>query len=365
MRTTTESKDRTAATMFVYVSNADDGDISTYRMEREAGALQPGPRVSIGGTVMPMAVSRDRRFLFAAVRSKPYAIVTLAIDPRSGALERVSNSPLPESMCYISLDTTGRYLFAASYAGSLASVHAVEEDGRIAREPLQVVPTGRNAHSIRVDKSNRFVFVPTLGSDAIFQFRFDAQSGRLTSNEPPFTPVQASSGPRHVITSRDNRFVYVANEMAGTVTTFALDNETGVLTELGSASGVPPGSGLVPGVIRGSQPGRNSDKDIWAADLHLTPNGRSLYLSERTTSTLAQFNVDIATGKLTYVGSTPTEKQPRGFRIEPAGKFLVSSGEKSQTISVHAIDPASGALGAITKYATGRGANWVEIVSFD
>jgi len=74
---------------------------------------------------------------------------------------------------------------------------------------------------------------------------------------------------------------------------------------------------------------------------------------------------DGATGKLTYLGSTPTERQPRGFAIDPKGRFLVASGEKSDTVSVYAIDQASGALKLQNKFPTGKGSNWVEIVSFD
>ena len=110
---------------------------------------------------------------------------------------------------------------------------------------------------------------------------------------------------------------------------------------------------------------RNTDNDIWAADLHLTPDGKFLYASERTSSTLAAFSVDGASGKLTYLGSTPTERQPRGFAIDPKGKFLVASGEKSDTISAYTIDAASGALKLVGKYPAGKGANWVEIVDFD
>jgi 6-phosphogluconolactonase len=75
--------------------------------------------------------------------------------------------------------------------------------------------------------------------------------------------------------------------------------------------------------------------------------------------------VDGASGKLTYLSSTSTERQPRGFAIEPNGRFLVATGEKSDTISVYAIDQASDALKFLNKYPTGKGANWVEIVSFD
>lgn len=97
----------------------------------------------------------------------------------------------------------------------------------------------------------------------------------------------------------------------------------------------------------------------------MTPNGKFLYVSERTSNTLGAFSVDGATGKLTYLSSTPTERQPRGFAIDPKGRFLVASGEKSETISVYAIDQASGALKLLGKYPTGKGTNWVEIVSFD
>ena len=103
---------------------------------------------------------------------------------------------------------------------------------------------------------------------------------------------------------------------------------------------------------------------LWASDLHLTPSGNFLYAAERTSSSIGAFSVDSSTGKLTWLGSTPTERQPRGFRIDPTGRFLVAAGEKSDTLSTYAIDASSGALKVIGKYPTGKGSNWVEIVSF-
>jgi 6-phosphogluconolactonase len=178
------------------------------------------------------------------------------------------------------------------------------------------------------------------------------------------------TGPRHFITSRDNKFVYVLSELLGTVTSLSLDGKTGLLAELGSVSGLPADSKLGPGAPRGAvggpnTPPRNTDNDVWAADIHTTPDDRFLYISERTSSTLAAFGVDTASGKLTYLGSTPTEKQPRAFAIDPKGRFLVAAGEKSPTIAVYAIDQGSGALRLLQKYPVGKGANWVEIVSFD
>jgi 6-phosphogluconolactonase len=354
---------------FVYVSNAEDGDISTYSMKPD-GELQPGVRAKAARAVMPMTVSPDRRFLYAASRSKPYSVHAYAIDPGTGALKLLSTSPLAESFPYISLDRTGRFLFGASYAAHLISVNAVASDGRVATEPLQVIPVGRNAHSIRADATNRFVYVPTLGTDQILQFTFDAKSGGLTSNTPAILQMKPMTGPRHFITSGDNRFVYVLSELLGTVTSLSLDAKTGLLAELGSVSGLPADSKLGPGAPRGGVAGpnvqpRNTDNDIWAADIHTTPDDRFLYVSERTSSTLAAFSVDTASGKLAYLGSTPTERQPRGFAIDPKGRFLVAAGEKSPTISVYAIDQGSGALRLLQKYPVGQGANWVEIVRFD
>ncbi len=237
------------AASFVYVSNAADGEIGSYRMQPD-GTLQPGARVKAADLVGPLAASPDRRFLYAAVRSAPYSVHAYAIDPGSGALTPLSVAPLAASCPYISLDRTGRYLFGASYQANLVSVNAVGADGRVAAAPLQLIPVGRNAHSIRIDRSNRYVYVPTLGSDQIFQFAFDAKSGRLSSNTPAVVQLQAGTGPRHFVTSADNKFLYALSELLGTVTTFALDAGTGLLTEIGAASGLPPDTRLVPGAPR-------------------------------------------------------------------------------------------------------------------
>jgi len=357
------------AATFVYVSNSEDGDISSFTF-RPDGELVAGARVKAASVVMPMAVSPDKRFLYAASRSKPYAVHAYSIDSATGALKLLASTPLVESFPYISLDRTGRYLFGASYGANLISVNPVGSDGRVAVDPRQIIAIGRNAHSILVDATNKFVFVPTLGTDQVFEFTFDAASGFLSSNTPPILQMKTGTGPRHFVFSRDNKFIYVLSELLATVTTLSLDAKTGQLAEVSSASAMPADSKLGPGAPRGAvgaanAPPRDTSNDIWAADIHLTPDDRFLYVSERTSSALAGFRVDAATGKLTYLGSTPTEKQPRGFAVDPTGKFIVAVGEKSPTFSVYAIDQASGALRLLRQYSAGKGANWVEIVGFD
>jgi 6-phosphogluconolactonase len=340
---------------YVYVSNAEDGDIGMYVLEKD-GALRPQGRCPAQHSVMPMAVSPDKRYLVAALRS-PHLAWSYRIDRASGALHPVGTGPLAESLPYIHFDRTGRWLLGASYSANLVSVNPVLPDGTVAA-PVQVIPTARNAHAIIIDRTNRFVFVPHLGTDQVFQFTFDAGAGRLSASTPPVLQLKAGTGPRHLVVSPDNRFVYLLSELTATIT--ALAHEAGLLREAASVSALPPDSKLVPGAPRPH--GHDVANHIWASDVHLTPDGRFLYAAERTTSTIGAFSVD--DGKLSYLGATPTEKQPRGFRIDPAGRFLVASGESSETVSSYAIAP-DGRLRHVGRYPTGKGSNWVEIVSFD
>src|SRR5947207_2940240 len=84
---------------FVYVSNAEDGDIGMYTLQAD-GSLQPGARFKAAKLVMPMAVSPDKRFLIAAVRSKPFQAYGYSIDKSSGALNFVGTGTLAESYPY-------------------------------------------------------------------------------------------------------------------------------------------------------------------------------------------------------------------------------------------------------------------------
>ncbi len=347
---------RAHATTFVYVSNAEDGNIGLYTMSAD-GALTPGEKFDAGGKpVMPMSISPDKKYLFAAVRSKPFTAVTFAIDHKTGGLKKASTGPLAENFPYIKVDKTGHYLLGASYSANLVSVNAIGKDGQVSA-PLQVIPTARNAHSIITDNSGQWVFL----------FKLDKKTGKLSANTPATLQLKAGTGPRHIIMSPDNKFAFLLSELVGTVTTLALDEKTGLLSEVSAASVLPADTKLVPGAPRlplppGQKP-KDLSNDIWASDLHITPDGKFLYAAERTTSSIGAFSVDKATGKLTWLSGTPTEKQPRGFAIDPSGKHMVVTGEKSETISAYSIDPATGALKLIQKYPTGKGSNWVEILS--
>jgi len=348
---------------YVYVSNAGDGTISQFKLDQNDGTLKSLGLVEAGKMVMPMAISPDRRYLYAAIRSKPYSVISYLIDAETGTLKPIAQAPLADSMAYISADKTGRYLFGASYGGDLISVNAIGPQGFVQDPPLQVIKTGRHAHSILPDLSNRYVYVGNLGVDHVLQFNFNEKTGALAPIGTGYAAAPKGSGPRHPAVSPDNRHVYVLGELSGTVTTYAIDPATGALTEKQSVSSVPSSWNFHPGVMDASP--TDPSPRIWAADIRVSPNGRYVYTTERTSSTVTTFRADPATGTLTYVGNIEVEKQPRGINLDPQGKYLIVSGEKSDQIGIYALDPESGMPKPLAKYPVGKGANWVEVVQFN
>ncbi|ENN85664.1 hypothetical protein RHSP_05393 [Rhizobium freirei PRF 81] len=348
---------------FVYVSAATAGMIDTYAMDEATGALTRVSSVEAGPTVMPMAVAPDQKHLYATIRSQPYRVLTLAIDPATGNLAQKAAAPLPDSMAYISVDPSGRLLLAASYGGNCVAVSPIGKDGLVTEGARQLVSTGRNAHSIVSDRSGKFVFATNLGSDAVLQFVLNPETGMLEANDPPQVATGPGFGPRHIVPSPDNRYLYVLTELTGHVIHYALDSARGTLTEVQSVASVPDKAGLSPGVVP-SAPAEDGRPKIWAADIGITPNGRFLYTTERTTSTIALFRLNGHDGTPVYVANYPTERQPRGIRIDPSGRFLIASGEKSDRLSVYSIGEADGELSIVGRYPVSAGANWIEIVTF-
>jgi 6-phosphogluconolactonase len=335
------------AATFVYVGNADSNEIYVLQLDRQRGDLTvvekvPIPGIEKPGNSTPMSVSPDRRFLYVGTRGEPKIAAGFAIDPASGKLKHVASGPLPDSMAYIATDRTGRFLLGASYPGHKVTVSPIGPPGTV-QPAQQVLPDHPNAHSIMADAANRHVLVPTLGNDRVNQFTFDAATGTLA---PPAVAVKAKAGPRHFAFHPGGKLVYVLGELDGAVYVFDYDTATGTLTEKQSVSALLP-----------DFQGKPS-----AADLHLTPDGKFLYASERTSSTLAGFKVDPAAGTLTPIGSVPTEKQPRGFNIDSSGRYLLAVGQLSHGLSSYAIDPASGKLTKLKEYPMGKNPNWVEIV---
>jgi 6-phosphogluconolactonase len=333
---------------WVYISNADSQDISVFQLDRVAGALKPVTVVPVGGMAMPMVVSQGRKFLYVALRSQPYRVLSFAIDGATGALEKLGESALADSMANIDLDPSGKWLFAASYGGSKITVNSISEDG-VVGPVQQLVRTGPNAHAIHADASGRYVFATSLGGDNLSSWKFDAATGQLSANDPAVVNVTpAGTGPRHFLWDKAQKHVYLLNELDGGVDVFAYDAERGAMRHLQRSTVVPPG-------FAGK---------VWSADLQIAPDGKYLYGSERTSSTLTTFSIDPASGHIAVAGRTLTEITPRGFAVDSSGRFLIATGQDSHCVSLHRIDPTTGIPGPGESQPAGRNPNWVEIVDF-
>lgn len=351
---------------FVYVSNGEDGDISIFQLNPDTADMKMMNKVPAEQKVMHMAISPDNQFLYASIRAEPFSVITYTINPETGNLTQISNTLLPANMAYISTDQLGRFLFSVSYNEAKIAVNPINLNGTVQSQPVQIISTGEKPHSILSDVSNQFVFVPHLGTSQIKQFLFDENNGTLVPNEPDAVNTKDNSGPRHLEFSPNNKFVYVSNEIDGTVYAYELDNKTGVLAEIQKISAMPLNFSLQHGTDD-TTTATDVDKvtNLGVADLHITPDGRWLYVSERASSTIAAFAVNNHSGILTYIQNYDTEKIPRGINIDPRGHFVLAAGQESGYLSIYNINQDTGELKYLDRYESGRSPNWIEIVEFN
>jgi 6-phosphogluconolactonase len=338
----------------LYVAHQDGREIRVYRMDAATGALTALQTVACNGAVMPMAVSPDRRHLYAALRTKPFAIASFSIDAASGLLTHLADTPAPDSMPYISTDRSGRFLFGVTNPesrtkprNSVLSVFPINAQG-VVQAAQQIVPAREKAHAVLATTANRHVFASSCDGDVMLRWAFDAAAGTVSSEGVIAARVKDRAGPRHFAFHPDQRFMVLVNEYDGTLITYAHDAASGALKEIQLSE------------IVARDPGGKSTR---AADLHFTPDGRWLYASERLSGTLTAFRVDADNGLLTRSGNFATEKEPRGFAIDPQGRFLFAAGRLSNNMTTYAIDADSGALTALHRQAMGNGPNWIEIVT--
>jgi 6-phosphogluconolactonase len=321
-------------------------------MDPDSGTLRLIERTPVPGTELPsptslpMAISPDRTFLYAALRSPPFAVSSFSIDPSSGRLSHIATTPLLCAMAYIVTDRVGRFLLAASYTDARVAIHPIDTQGCIDACPTQVIETGPKAHCVVVDASNAFAYVAVLGADHVMQRLFDSEKGCLIANVPPAIPTRGRSGPRHLAFHPGGRLIYLLNQTDATIVAYRIEPGSGVLAEIETVATLPA----------------HFLGEANAADIHVTPDGQFLYASERQTSTLTGFRIDTASGFLTPIGRWNTETTPRGFAIDSRGRFLLAAGLDSNQLSVHLIDPGTGSLEQRARHPVGGMPNWVEIV---
>ncbi len=320
--------------------------IYVYRFEAATGKLSP---IGLAAEIEQpsfLTIHPNLKYLYAVSEitqfqgEKVGSISAFSIDRASGKLtplNRVSSrGSLP---CHLVVDKTGKSLLLVNYISGSSAVLQVKPDGSLG-EANSVIQhkgssanprrqSGPHAHSINLSADNRFAIVPDLGLDEVIVYRFDSTAGTIAPNDPPFTQVKPGYGPRHFDFHPNGKFAYVINEMGSAVTAFSWNAKQGVLTELQSISTLPA-----------DFKGRND-----SADIHVHPNGKFVYATNRGHDSIAIFAVDKAKGTLTFVDRTSTQgKTPRNIGIDPTGKFLIAANQDTDNIVVFRIDQKSGKL---------------------
>lgn len=335
------------AATFVYVSMAPEQKIQVYRLDSREGKLTVVDAVAVDGTPGALAVDPGKKFLFASLRSKS-KLASFRIDPATGKLTLLSTASLAEgeNAAFVGTDRTGRWLLSASYAAGKVVVHRLDEDGTIRTPAMQTEVTAKTAHSFATDRENRFVFVPHVAPNAVYQFRFDAATGKLTdAGKAPGGTEKA--GPRHLAFHPTQDLAFTSDEQGNSITAYRFEPATG-LKAVQRLSTLPA-----------DFKGENS-----TAEVKVHPNGKFVWVSNRGHDSLAGFAIDAKTGKLSALGQTPTEKTPRSFEVDPDGRFVFGAGEGSGKLAVFQVNLDTGKLTRRHTYEVGKSLTWVLAVKF-
>jgi len=330
-----------------YTSGKSEG-IYLYRLDLASGKLKH--EATTKGVKDPsfIALGPGRRNLYAVNEVEDFggkksgALSSFAVDQSTGKLRLLNQQPsLGGAPCYVDVDRGGRFVLVANYSGGNVAVLPIRSDGSLgeATDVKQYVGSsinverqeGPHAHCIVLDPANRFAYGCDLGTDKVMIYRFDARKGKLIPASTPWVQLKPGAGPRHITFHPGSKYAYVINELHATVTAFAHDRDRGSLKEVQTVPTLPADFS-----------GENT-----SADIHVSPDGRFLYCSNRGHDSIAAFQIVPGSGKLTFVAHESSGgKAPRNFAIDPTGAFLLVANQKSDNIVTYRRDIKTGRLTA-------------------
>jgi 6-phosphogluconolactonase len=325
-----------------YTTSTPENGIAVYDFNTQTGALQF--RSVTGNIENPsyIAVSSNKKNVYAVSEKNGGVgtVVAYTFNAASETLQLVNQSSAGgRGPCYISIDDAGKHAFVANYSdGSLAAI-AINGDGSLDTASVQSIQhtgssidkenqKGPHAHSTVLSPDNRFLLCADLGTDRIYSYRFNAANNQsLNASTPPYVSVAPGSGPRHSIFHPNGKYVYVVNELSGTIDVF--DYNEGVLKSKQTITMLPNG---FKGIVE-------------AADIHISPDGKFLYASNREVRNELVIYSVLTNGKLAFVGRQPVlGAVPRNFVIDPTGKFLLVANQKTNEVLVFRRNLANGLL---------------------
>lgn len=269
-----------------------------------------------------------------------------AVDFATGAFTETNAKPSGGAgPTHVSLDPTGAWVFVANYTGNNMSVFPLNAQGLLG-DASDTKASGNKSHWAGTNPAGTHAFVPALGANAVAQYAFNAQTGKLTANGTVSPP--ANAGPRHLAFHPSSKWAYLINETAITVTALDFDAASGKLTPKQTLSALPPGQ---------------ATQGVSGAEIFVHPGGKHVYASTRGYNAIAHFTVNDATGALTFVASVETgAPRPRSFGIDPEGAWLFAGNQDQDQVVGFRIDPGTGALGPVGVVANTKGPTFVGVL---
>lgn len=287
-----------------------------------------------------LAVSKDRKNVYAVSEGGAgKGMNAFAFDIASGKLTFLnSGSSGGNGPCYVSVDDKKQTVFAANYGGGSLSATRLNSDGSLSADiqAIQHEGTGVNksrqdkphVHSVILSPDDRYLLVQDLGTDKVSVYRYDPQGAKpLTPADPAFATVKPGGGPRHLTFHPNGKYAYVILEMGGDIVGF--DYKNGKLTPKQTITMLSPG-------FKGG---------VGAADIHISPDGKFLYGSNRgDANEIVIYSID-KKGMLTYAGRASSGiNNPRNFAIDPTGNFLLVANQNGNDIVIFKRDQKTGLL---------------------
>ncbi len=303
--------------------------VYTLRLNGETGELT---QVSVaGGLENPSFVALDPSgdHLYAVSESSGFngsgGITAFNVNKSTGELTQINQqSTGGPGPCHLMVDSTDSMVIVTNYSGGSVSAHPIKADGSVGEYTTFIQHEGSSinkrrqeqahAHSVNIDKTNRFAFVCDLGKDQVLTYAMDVENTKLALSST--VDEVAGEGPRHFTFHPTNQQVYVLNELGCTITLYNLGDD-GVLSPVETVPTLPEGW----------------DGENTTADIHTSPDGEFIYASNRGHDSIVIYSIDKSTGKMTFVGHESSQgKTPRNFAITPDGKFLLAENQDSDSI---------------------------------
>lgn len=280
-----------------------------------------------------LAVSHDEKFVYAISEgdSSTSRITAYDFDKTIGSLNLINEQKGGNGPCFVTVNRNNNLLVTADYGeGSVSYMNITADSGKL-DIPIINKFEGKSVHPTRQTQSHvhhaifspdeHFLFVNDLGTDKIYRYQIkqESKTHALALSEPTYFKVKDGSGPRHTTFHPNGKFAYLITEMSGEVIAYSYDAENGILNEIQSVKA-------------------DTLNAQGSADIHITPNGKYLYASNRLKGDgLAIFSINPNTGLLTKVGYQKTDLHPRNFIITQNSKFLLAANRDSNNIQIFEI----------------------------